>query len=218
MESTDINDNQDVQRLADQFIQLFPRLDGDSRAVAIQIYRLLAMGEPVEPAQVAGAAGVGVARVEELLAGWPGVFFEHGRIIGFWGLTIKAMSKHLLKVGGRTLYTWCAWDTLFIPRILGQTAQVETQCPVTEEVIRLTVSPQRVEPEGGVMSMLEPPQDMLEDIVAKLCHFIFFFRDAQAGAHWTADHPGTLLMSINDGFELGRLKNEGRFGSALPGL
>lgn len=220
MQTTTIKDGRNIELLADKFVRLFPKLDGDSSNLAVQIYRLLALGEPVAQEDVAAATGLGEAHISELLAGWPGVFIEHGRITGFWGLTIKPMSRHLLQVGGRTLYTWCAWDTLFIPRILGQTAQVETPCPVTEETIRLTVSPQRVErvePESALMSMLEPPEDMLEDIVAKLCHYIFFFRDARAGAQWTADHPGTMLMSINDGFELGRLKNEGRYGDALDG-
>lgn len=187
---------------------------------------MLARGAPVHPAEVAEAAGLTGARMDELLADWPGVFLEDGRekggqerrIAGFWGLSCLPGSNHLLKIGGRRLYTWCAWDTLFIPAILGETAEVESSCPVTEQAIRLTVSAKGVEglgPEGAVMSMLEPPEDMMEDIVSKFCHQVFFFRDAQAGAEWTGQHPGTRLMSIHDGFELGRLKNIARFGDAL---
>lgn len=214
----DTNQNLDIPRLADMFVTLFPQLEDDSRVMAMQIYRLLARGEPVPPTEAAAAAGLSEARTVEMLAGWPGVFMEHGRIVGFWGLTPRPFSKHLFKVDGRTLYTWCAWDTLFIPRILGQTAQVETPCPVTGQPIRLTVSPgrvERLEPGSAVMSMLEPPRDMLDDIVSKFCHHVFFFRDTEAGVQWTAQHPGTRLMSIDDGFELGRLNNEGRFGAAL---
>ena len=137
--------SQDIQRLAEQFIRAFPSLEGDARAVAMQTYRLLALGEPVEPAQVAATAGVTAARAEELLTGWPGVFFDDGRIYGFWGLTCRPVSAHVFEVDGRRLYTWCAWDTLFIPQILGQTAMVETLCPVTEAPVRLIVSPERVE-------------------------------------------------------------------------
>ena len=218
----------DLHRLADLFVSLFPGLEEDSRRAAVKIYRMLARGTPVDPAEVAAAAGLTRARTDELLAGWPGVFFaddreegrEKGRIVGFWGLTCLPISNHLFTVGGRTLYTRCAWDTLFIPAILRETAEVETSCPVTEEVIRLTVSPegvQRLAPEGAVMSMLEPPEDIMEDIVSKFCHHVFFFRDGHAGADWTGRHPGTRLMSIHDGFELGRLKNIGRFGDALNG-
>ena len=216
--------NIDLHRLADVFVTLFPSLEEDSRRAAIMIYRLLARGAPVDPAEVAAAAGLTRERTDELLAGWPGVFFEEGReegrITGFWGLTCLPISSHLIKIGGRTLHTWCAWDTLFIPAILGVTAEVETTCPVTGEVIRLTVSPEGVErlaPEGAVMSMLEPPEDIMEDIVSKFCHHVFFFRDEKAGAEWTEARAGTRLMSLHDGFELGRLKNAGRFGDALNG-
>lgn len=224
MESTSMNESQDLQRLADTFVRLFPKLEEDSRRATVTIYRMLARGAPVEPAEVATAAGLSRARTNELLAGWPGVYFEEGReegrITGFGGLTCRPISNHLFKVGGRTLYTWCAWDTLFIPQFLGETAQVESTCPVTGEVIRLTVSPRQVEnlaPEGAVMSMLEPPEDIMEDIVSKFCHHVFFFRDGHSGAEWTEQHPGAGLMSIRDGFELGRLKNAGRFGDALKG-
>src|SRR3989442_9036358 len=39
---------------------------------------------------------------------------KQGRIIGFGGLAVREM-PHRFKVDGRTLYTWCAWDSLFIP-------------------------------------------------------------------------------------------------------
>jgi len=156
--------------------------------------------------------------VRELLAGWPGVYYEGERIIGFWGLTPRPSSQHLFQVDGRTLYTWCAWDTLFIPKILGKTARVETPCPITGETIRLTVTPDRVArtaPESAVMSILDPPEDIQEDIVSKFCHHVFFFASAAAGGQWTDGNPGTRLMSIPDAFELGRLKNLRRFGDAL---
>ena len=213
-----MNENAEIHRLADAFVALFPSLDDDSRRAAVQIYRLLATGEPADPADVAVAAGLAPERVRELLAGWPGVYCEDGRIIGFWGLTPRPHSKHLFKVDGRTLHTWCAWDTLFIPRILGKSAQVETPCPITGETIRLTVTPEGVEgiaPESAVMSILEPPENMLEDIVSKFCHYVFFFATADAGGQWTAENPGTRLMSIPAAFELGRLKNLRRFGDAL---
>ena len=60
-------------------------------------------------------------------------------------------------VDDQTLYTWCAWDSLFIPEILGHTARVESACPVTQARISLTVGPQRIieaEPSGVVISMV----------------------------------------------------------------
>ena len=39
-------------------------------------------------------------------------------------------------------YAWCAWDTLFLPARLGQAARVTSACPVTGELITLTVTPE----------------------------------------------------------------------------
>ena len=89
---------------------------------------------------------------------------------------------------------------------------------LTGETIRLTVTPDRVErtaPESAVMSILEQPENIMEDIVSNFCHHVFFFASADAGGQWTDGNPGTRLMSIPDAFELGRLKNQRRFGDAL---
>jgi len=117
-----------------------------------------------------------VERVTELLAGWSGVFYEEEKIIGFWGLTPRPFSKHLLKSRGRTLYGWCAWDTLFIPELIGSTGEVESTDPETGQVVRMTVSPDGVNavvPEGAVMSILEPTEAMRADVVASFCHYVF---------------------------------------------
>ncbi len=207
-----------VPALAERFVTLFPRLDSETRRIAKNIYRLLAGGEPVAFGNLAAAAGFAEDRVREVVEGWPGVYYEDGRIIGFWGLTPRVFSKHRLEVEGRGLYTWCAWDTLFIPKILGKIAQVESPDPMTGEAVRLTVTPDGIEglePADALMSMLAPAEDILDDIVAKLCHFIFFFAGRESGERWTAQNPGTFLMTLSEGFELGRLKNEARFGDSL---
>ena len=64
-----------------------------------------------------------------MLAVWPGVFLDEAqRVIGFWGLALPEM-QHRYRVGERQLYTWCAWDTVFITPILNQVAEVESRCP-----------------------------------------------------------------------------------------
>src|SRR2546422_6561781 len=49
---------------------------------------------------------------------------DEGRVLGFGGLAAAPM-HHRLEVDGRTLWTWCAWDSLFIPEILGKRARVD---------------------------------------------------------------------------------------------
>ena len=39
----------------------------------------------------------------------------------------------------KKLYTWCAWDTLFIPALLGSRAQVKSICPVTNSSLEFDI-------------------------------------------------------------------------------
>lgn len=208
----------DLAGLADRFVACFPKLNAEGRKVFVALYRELSLGEPVSARQVAQRAGVSSQRVNALLDTVPAVYREEGKVIGFWGLTVRPLSKHRFQTGNRTLYTWCAWDALFIPMILAKTAYVESEDANTGAPIRLTVAPDRVEavaPRGTVVSMLEPREDMLADVVTRLCHYIHFFASEASGRAWITQHPGTVLLSLEDAFELGRRTNQLRYGEAL---
>jgi alkylmercury lyase len=208
----------DLGALADRFVACFPKLNAEGRRVFVALYRQLALGEPVAPQKVALRAGAAVDRVNALLDAVPAVYREEGKVIGFWGLTVRPLSRHRFHTGDRTLYTWCAWDALFIPMILGKTAYVESEDAHTGAPISLTVTPERVEavaPRGAVVSMLEPREDMLADVVTRLCHYIHFFASEASGRAWITKHPGAMLLSLEDAFELGRRTNQMRYGEAL---
>ena len=88
--------------------------------LAISVYRLLAEGEPVDRDRLAIRTGLTREHVTELLGALPGVYLDDSdRVIGFWGLTIQPMAHRLL-VDDRVLYAWCAWDTLFLPELIGK--------------------------------------------------------------------------------------------------
>lgn len=217
-ESHTVQPTIDVDVLAAKVAEVFPNLEPDARRAAVTLYRLLAKGDPVSLEELAWAAQISVERVAELLASWTGVYYEEKNVVGFWGLTPRPVSKHLLKFEGRTAYGWCAWDTLFIPELIGKTVEVESTDPESGQVVKLTVSPDEVKaysPKETVMSILEPTEHMREDIVAKFCHFIHFFPSAEVGERWVANNPGTILMSIEDAFELAKRRNRGQFKEAL---
>ena len=94
--------------------------------------------------------------------------------------------------------------------------QVSSVCPQTGEPIELFVSPdavERVQPESAVLSLLLPDVESgRQDIVSSFCHFVYFFKDEAAARDWTATRPGTYVISIDQGLELGRMKNDWQFG------
>ena len=104
--------------------------------------------------------GLGVPEAKELFEGLAAVGMqmdESGNILGA-ALTARE-TPHKMRVAGKDLYAWCSLDTLFIPGLLGETADIESTCPSSGELIRLTVSPERVEacePSSAWLSVFLP--------------------------------------------------------------
>lgn len=206
-----------LEQIARAISAASPDFDDGGRRIVHQTFRLLARGEGASPAAIAEAADLPTREVEDRLRSWPGVFWDgDDRVTRFWGLSIDRLEpSHRMEVNGRTLFAWCAWDTLFLTGMLGSETRVESADPATGEPIRLTVTPEGVEsvrPEGAAVSFLFPDGPFGPDAVQSFCHFVYFFASRRSGERWVADHPGTFLLSVNEAFELGRLTNRMRWG------
>jgi alkylmercury lyase len=208
----------DIDRLATAVAQAMSKLVSQDVPIALAIYRLLAKAEPVHPSDIATEAGVSPALVEQRLSEWPGVFEEDGAVVGFWGLAIPEMS-HRFEVDDRTMHTWCAYDALFIPELIGKTAKVRSSDPSTGEEITLTVSSDRIEtaqPETIVMSFLDPATTQFdENVILNFCNYVHFFSSTASGSAWVQDHPGTFLLSLEDALRLAHQANRATFGVGL---
>ena len=206
-----------------EFLGAFPdeyaQLSETQQRVSTQIYRLLAeTGEPVPVALLASTLNLPLSKVEEVVGQWPGLYYDEDKaIIGYWGLGLQEM-PHRFEVDGQTLYTWCAWDSLFIPQIIGKTAQVVSTDPLSKEQISITVSPDgvvSVSPDGAVTSFLMPDivdQDEIRaDVIASFCHYLHFFSSEATAREWigSSDKSADLfILSIEEGFGIGADKNE----------
>lgn len=208
-----------LDKKVDAVLSLFPseflRLSGAGQKVSVHAYRLLAKGTPVGLEDLAKEAGLREAQVRRILREWSGVYYDDaGRIIGYWGLALPEMA-YRFEVEGRTLYTCCAWDSLFIPAILRKSARVESRCPETGTAIWLTVTPEGVQdrrPTDIVMSFLRPEAAKLrENLILHFCHYVHFFCSHDAGSRWVSKHPNTYLLSIEEAYHLGRQKNERQY-------
>ena len=212
----------DIDALAGHLLRAFPALDPAGQRLSLALYRELARGAPVSPSSLADRAGMPADAVVRLLRSWPGVYYDgEQRVIGFWGLAIAPM-PHRLRVDGRNLYAWCAWDTLFLPALLGTGAEVESSCRATGAPVRLTVTPHNVKPaepaELSVSFLLPGAEAMSANIITSFCHYVHFFSSQEAAKPWLAQHPETFLLSLDDAYELGRYMNQARYGSALGPL
>ena len=211
----------DLDELAVAIRAARPRFDAEEQRVALALYRLLAAGVPVSASALAARTGTPVARVAELLGAWPEVFRDDERhVVAFGGLSLEP-STHRFVVDSRQLYTWCAWDALFLPELLGRTAAVSSECPTTGDVIELTVKPggvDRLVPSGAVLSMRAPTDCCVgDDLSASFCQHVHFFASRDAAERWLAERADGFVLSIEEGFELGRLANHAHFRDTVLG-
>jgi alkylmercury lyase len=209
----------DIARLAGALADAGLQFAEVEQEMAICLLLGLAEGRPVPLARLAEAAGLPQEQVAGALERLPGIFRdERGAVIGFMGLTVVEMGEHRLHLEGRVLSAWCAWDTLFLPELLGETVRVTSRCPTTGEPISLTVGPERVRdlhPAEAVVSFLVPEAGFDSRVIQSFCHFVHFFASEDAGLTWTAEHDGTFLLSVDEAFQLGRLTNRAAVGTAL---
>lgn len=207
-----------TRRLAEAVVAARAPLDETQQRLAIALYRLLAEGRPVSPRRLAEHAGVDPGDVERLCGRLPGAHRDDGGAVeGFWGLALSG-TPHRLHVNGKTLHAWCAWDTLFLPALIGATVGVESSCPSTGAPIALTVTAggvTRVTPEGTVLSFVLPDERFDADTVQSFCRYVHFFASDAAATAWTARHEGTFVLSIDEASEIARHVNETTYGRTL---
>ncbi len=185
----------------------------DRARLLIRVWRRLATGRPVTGAQVDRMiADIGIGR-DEAHPFLREITERDGadNIVGIMGLSLND-HPHRLYVNGASLSAWCAADTLFLPSMLQQTATVESYSPVSKQMVRLTVSPERVEdvnPASAVVSMVivDPKrEDMasVEAIWSTFCEHIHFFASREEAERWAAGRDDIAILTVDEGFELGR--------------
>jgi alkylmercury lyase len=181
------------------------------------LLRLIARGRPVDLAELAAVSGPPAPDLERILRAQPGTEWDDdGRLVGF-GLSLRP-TAHRYLVSGRTLYTWCATDTLLFTVILGTDAVAESTCPATGQPIRLEITADAVtsvSPAGAVVSQRHRG-DLVVNLRADVCDHSHFFASAVAAGAWVAAHPDGEILSITDAFDHCRTACE-QLGWLVPG-
>ena len=203
-----------ASRLAVPFKKL-PRADALLKLHSVAL-TLLARGKPVSPAELAEVAGRSVEEVLRDLEGQRSVEYnENGEITG-WGLALLE-TPHRITVDGKALYTWCALDTLMYPVVLARTFDVESPCHETGIPVTVRVSPDGVEqvsPSTAVVSIVIPND--VSDVRVSFCNSVHYFASENTASAWVERHPEALLLSAEDAFTVGALRNHEMVGSSTP--
>ncbi len=178
----------DLDAIATSFVNALPKLDSFEQHLSIELYRLLAGGQPVPCALLAKRVGVVIEKINPILKTWPGVFFDsQDQVVGYWGLSLPASyeSPHKMTIDGQTLSAWC-------------------------EGVK------QANPADAQMSFLLPDAESTQkDILSAFCCFVHFFPSRKAGENWVAQHDGTFLLSIEQGLAVAHRKNMAQYGNVL---
>ena len=141
-------------------------------------------------------------------------------IIGLVGLSMNQEWAHRFYVNGHSLRTWCAWDALFLPPMLGEEVVVESESPVSGTRVRLRVDADAVKssmPEGAVVSIATIDPEVhdvssVEAIWGNFCHQVYFFPSREEADEWAAGKTNIAILTVEEAYELGKLA----FSSLLP--
>jgi alkylmercury lyase len=176
------------------------------QVIALQ---LLSKGEPVSPDSLAEAWNMPLEQVHAIFeqAGALGTLQldDSGNMVG--SAISLVPSSHKFQVNGKTLYAWCAYDAIYIPGVIGTNALIDSIDPLSNESIRLKVSPEGVmesEPEGIAVTVVGMEADVRGGAESSRCSQMHFFVSEENARKWSADYPDVSIMTVDQVYDLAR--------------
>ena len=192
-----------------------PDFGADNSRLLLRVWKALAKGRPLSKERV--------DKIVEDLGVHPETAHRFLRrmserdsddnIIGIMGLSLNDRWDNKFSVNGKTLNTWSAWDSMFLPALLQQTATIESRSPVTLDNLKIIVGPQgvvRAEPAGMAVTMVAfDPQDHdtgdLSAIWGDLCRRVHFFANRSEAARWAKGEDDVVILTAEEAYDLGML-------------
>jgi len=167
-----------------------------------QTIRLLAKGEPVRAEMVAAKLGIPKKIAQSVFdaSRGKGEWDSEGRLIGS-ALTLVPTPHHF-RVMDNDLYTWCAHDTIFLPGLLGMTAEVMSPDPLNGDLIKLVITPKGPEsytPKSAVLTIFQASEPATGPTSA-VCTNSFYFTSQASAEAWSHDRPGVIVITVEDAF------------------
>lgn len=171
----------------------------------LKILKLLLKGRPLSPEQIASALQLSQEEVSRLLQG--AELDRDGNVVGL-GLSLVP-TRHSYQIDGHQFYVWCAVDAILFPAFHQSSAVIESPDPISGETVRLTATPkglQQIEPGTAVVSWAWLRRTgTLENIRTWGCDFTHFFTSAETASQYVAQHPGLVIVPVEDVFQVAQL-------------
>jgi alkylmercury lyase len=185
---------------------LAAQLDCTQDLACRQILQTLTeIGQPIAPLHLATLLQMSQDELATHLARIPDTEFdEQGNIVG-WGITLLPTSHQFL-LPARSLFTWCAFDTVLFPPLLQVKAQVQSKCSASGHPITFVATPEGVDeltPTTSVLSLILPAE-RYDCVRGTFCRQSLFFESEQAASAWLASHPEAISLSLEEAAFVGQ--------------
>lgn len=140
---------------------------------------------------------------EKVLASY-GEVDDQGQVTSFLGLSLVP-TQHKLIVKGKSLYTWCAADTLLLPQFLSFSALIESKDPVSGQLVQLSVDEDFLDwtdPVPIFISWVEKADSC--HIRQSFCNRSHFFGSQETTAKWLAENADAKISNVEEFFTFSR--------------
>lgn len=125
---------------------------------------------------------------------------SEGELVGFLGLSI-VRTNHELKIRDKTLYTWCAADTLIFPSMLDVKAHISSLDPINNEPVQVIINHdilESLEPESSMISWIDNIDE--NDIRCSMCNRVHFFSSKESAEMWLENNKDARIFTVTDFF------------------
>lgn len=181
-------------------------LAGDIRTAAFR--RLLRTGSPVTVEDLGIDIGSPVQevarRVDELSRQGRVRLDEEGNVAGSAGLSVRP-DRHRIEVGGRTFWTWCAYDVVGIFGALRASGEAHSSSPASGRTIEVHF--ERGHPQPSPVVLFRPDAGYLsccDNVYEQWCPNSNFFEDEGAARTWSTNRGlSGRVLTLGKASELG---------------
>jgi len=109
-------------------------------------------------------------------------------------------TRHQVRIGGETVYTYCVMDAFMLPVLQDAPAEIDSPDPETGDEIRLRVTPGGIVENGAAHTeavvSFGVSHEAAGSVYSVACPFINLFASRINYDRWTQAHPEALTLAI----------------------
>jgi len=164
-----------------------------------KVYWELLNGKPLHPVHFSKLMDVSFDKALEIIQVY-GETNEEGDITGYLGLSLSK-TAHQLNFANKSLYAWCAMDTILLPRYLMHRWEIILKDPITDNPVKLSISDNLLEwtkPVPIFISWVEKADSC--DIRSSFCQYSYFFESELSANKWRIKNPAGNIYPVEPFF------------------